>query len=437
MKRRESFGPADLANQNRSTSNLISGGASADYDTLKEIEDKLKIIEAGGIVTDKTLSKEDAAADAKAVGDKIKDIEENGIAKINDVNVVGELDSVDDLKIAGKVITYDSGNIGEIFNDYENNDAYGIYSHAEGINTCAKGDYSHSEGFETYAAGRASHAEGSNAVAYGMHSHAEGSSSTFGNVSHAEGSWTKTGHSDWSTVGTASATYGYAAHSEGSNTWAEGQNSHAEGYNTTAYGKTSHAQGSSEYNDILDRIETLEPGAPIGQQYEEKQNEIIEEWNKKFGYYKHPFSLAWGESSHVEGENCLALGAISHAEGDRNIAKGYSSHAEGYSTIASGLRSHAEGLSTIAEGNHSHAEGRYTKALSECQHVQGRYNVEDTEGKFAHIIGNGESDDARSNAFAIDWEGNIYINNSETGINLPDLLARVVVLEQKVAELGG
>lgn len=45
MKRRESFGPGDLAIQNVSTSNLISGGASADYDTLKEIEDKIKQLE--------------------------------------------------------------------------------------------------------------------------------------------------------------------------------------------------------------------------------------------------------------------------------------------------------------------------------------------------------------------------------------------------------
>ena len=56
MKRRESFGPGDLAIQNVSTSNLISGGASADYDTLKEIEDKMKQLEAGGVAVDKTLT---------------------------------------------------------------------------------------------------------------------------------------------------------------------------------------------------------------------------------------------------------------------------------------------------------------------------------------------------------------------------------------------
>ena len=86
MKRRESFGPGDLAIQNVSTSNLISGGASADYDTLKEIEDKMKQLEAGGVAVDKTLTVENMPADAGAVGKLKEDInnvsEANGISKI-------------------------------------------------------------------------------------------------------------------------------------------------------------------------------------------------------------------------------------------------------------------------------------------------------------------------------------------------------------------
>ena len=76
MKRRESFGPGDLAIQNVSTSNLISGGASADYDTLKEIEDKIKQLEAGGVAVDKTLSIENMPADAGAVGELKEDLDE-------------------------------------------------------------------------------------------------------------------------------------------------------------------------------------------------------------------------------------------------------------------------------------------------------------------------------------------------------------------------
>ena len=86
MKRRESFGPGDLSIQNVSTSNLISGGASADYDTLKEIEDKMKQLEAGGVAVDKTLTVENMPADAGAVGKLKEDMnnvsEANGISKI-------------------------------------------------------------------------------------------------------------------------------------------------------------------------------------------------------------------------------------------------------------------------------------------------------------------------------------------------------------------
>ena len=61
MNRRESFGTGDLAIQQVSTSNLISGGASADYDTLKEIEDKMKQLEASGSATQSKCNNYDAA----------------------------------------------------------------------------------------------------------------------------------------------------------------------------------------------------------------------------------------------------------------------------------------------------------------------------------------------------------------------------------------
>ena len=104
-----------------------------------------------------------------------------------------------------------------------------------------------------------------------------------------------------------------------------------------------------------------------------------------------------------------------------NKATGNSSHAEGYSTTASASNSHAEGYNTTASGNYSH--------------VQGKYNVQDSNGKYAFIIGNGTDINNRSNAFAIDWEGKIYVGNSSTGVDVSDLLARIIALENKVAAL--
>ena len=116
---------------------------------------------------------------------------------------------------------------------------------------------------------------------------------------------------------------------------------------------------------------------------------------------------ASGNSSHAEGDSTTASSDWSHAEGIHTTASSSASHAEGYFTTASGNNSHAEGDSTIASGEASHAEGSYTEALGQYQHVQGKYNIEDTENKYAHIVGNGTSN-ARSNAHTLDWEGNAW-----------------------------
>lgn len=63
-----------------------------------------------------------------------------------------------------------------------------------------------------------------------------------------------------------------------------------------------------------------------------------------------------------------------------------------------GISSSAEGLETIAAGDYSH--------------VQGQYNEIDTEGKYAHIVGNGTGEDNRSNAHTLDWEGNAWYAGS-------------------------
>ena len=119
-------------------------------------------------------------------------------------------------------------------------------------------------------------------------------------------------------------------------------------------------------------------------------------------------SEALGHYSFAEGDRTIASGACSHAEGCCTTASKESAHAEGHSTTASGSYSHAEGGGAVASGNYSHAEGRWTIASGEAQHVQGKWNIKDTENKYAHIVGNGSSQDQRSNAHTLDWEGNAW-----------------------------
>ena len=88
----------------------------------------------------------------------------------------------------GKVVIQDGHEKGEIFNDYNHNNAVGTYSHAEGQETVASGDFAHAEGFGAESHGDASHAEGRGATAFGFCSHAEGHDTVAqGTASHAEG----------------------------------------------------------------------------------------------------------------------------------------------------------------------------------------------------------------------------------------------------------
>lgn len=270
--------------------------------------------------------------------------------------------------------------------------ASGYASHAEGHSTTASGGYSHAEGYRAVASGTNTHAEGSGTEAPGYSAHAEGSATTAsGQYSHAEGG---------STVAS-----GNSAHAEGTATKAVGSHSHAEGYRAVAMGDFgSHAEGYGAQNvpDTITKDTSID--------------DIIAAWkSNKFllahGQRSHAEgenTLAFGLSAHAEGNSCIARGSYSHAEGGNTLAQGTWSHAEGYYTKAEGEWTHAEGYETVATGYRSHAEGQGTIALGTNQHVQGAYNIADTALKYSHIVGNGASDDNRSNSHTLDKKGNAW-----------------------------
>lgn len=112
-------------------------------------------------------------------------------------------------------------------------------------------------------------------------------------------------------------------------------------------------------------------------------------------------------------ENPEITGALSlNRQPDSEI--GHCSAAIGNVTTASGDCSLAEGSCTVANKYASHAEGLWTIASGEHQHVQGKYNIEDTEDKYAHIVGNGEGEATRSNAHTLDWDGNAWFAGNIT-----------------------
>lgn len=211
-------------------------------------------------------------------------------------------------------------------------------------------------------------------------------------------------------MGTGTAQGGYAcsfgssdangkySHAEGFNSEANGAHSHAEGYGATANGNFSHAEGiRSTASGSCSHAEGDTTTASGSQSHAEGSS-----------------TTASGGYSHAEGTNTTASGGSgSHAEGYRCTASGASSHAEGYNTTASGGTSHAEGTETAASGNYAHAEGYHTLASSSYQHVVGTYNVEDANGTYLEIVGNG-TPNTRSNARTLDTSGNEILSGGLT-----------------------
>ena len=178
---------------------------------------------------------------------------------------------------------------------------------------------------------------------------------------------------------------GSYSHAEGTKTAASGPYSHAEGWSTKATNDSCHAEGSS---------------------------------TEATGYCSHAEgsnTKASEQYSHAEGTHTQAMGKYSHAEGGNTVASGQWSHAEGAYAKAHGNRAHAEGWSTEADGEASHAEGLSTKAYSKNQHVEGKFNIKDTAETYAHIVGNGTSDNSRSNAHTLDWKGNAWYAGTVEG----------------------
>lgn len=128
--------------------------------------------------------------------------------------------------------------------------SFGKADHAEGYKTIANSgdgnaDYAaHAEGQQTTASNKAAHAEGYNTIASGAYAHAEGNSTTSsGNATHAEGSNTRAISSSAHAEGYLTEATDYYAHAEGTCTKANGQAAHAEGYASVASGTYAHAQG--------------------------------------------------------------------------------------------------------------------------------------------------------------------------------------------------
>ncbi len=272
-------------------------------------------------------------------------------------------------------------------NDPSENKAIGRFSTAEGVGTLAGSLYSHTEGWNTITLGGYGH----NGTSYSCH--AEGhSTASLGQGAHSEGT-------------TFCALSGIKILLTGSENATTVNYDFPEG--TTATMDTdiigAHLIYVGEDQDLQWRHYKI-TGVDITNQTIQIVSELSNNGHPAFtnALFKITDNFAYGGGAHTEGEGTQALQEYSHAEG----------------------------LKTIAS--------------SAAQHVQGKYNIEDTNGTYAHVVGNGTTNSNRSNAHTLDWNGNAWyagkVTADGTPTNANDLTTKQYVddaLAAKVVSVEG
>lgn len=99
-----------------------------------------------------------------------------------------------------------------------------------------------------------------------------------------------------------------------------------------------------------------------------------------------------------------------------------------------------------ASGDLSSAKGKGTIASGNVSSVDGQYNMEDNNDKYVHITGNGTSDNNRSNAYTLDWDGNSWFHglikiggDSYDDTNAKEIATKddvTSIVDNKITELG-
>jgi hypothetical protein len=279
----------------------------------------------------------------------------------------------------------------------------GLFSFAYGINNKASGDYSVVFGSysmaDAYSAaiGYGNVASGNNSIALGTLSKASGFVSTsLGYMTSASSLYS-------TAMGNNSKASGQGSTAMGTSTTASNINSTAMGYSTTASGQITTAMGAN--------------------------------------------SIASGDDATAIGTYATASGTYSTALGFFTTASGYESTAMGTFTTASGNESMAMGTSTTASGNESTVMGYKTKSKSYGGFVTGLFNDSTNAANPSYIdsfnrifqIGNGTTENSRSNAMTVLQNGNIGIGelNPTVPLNLASSLGNKISLWGNAANYYG
>lgn len=409
---------------------------------------KLKVSFTEATERENIVSGENISTSFGKISKVISDLEAGEFgdsATINEVEVTGDLDSVNDLKIAGKVVAgteytvngtaYTAESGAEVHNSYTDN--YGI-----GSNSTTFGWGNKNFADSGIIGGSQNTAYNTGAFVVGS-SNNVGSSDTSGSYGYVFGSGNTI-----SSTGSHNTAIGEQNTISGSSTRcvAMGQgntisDTYATSTNTQSYGLGNTVSG--ELNFVRGFINNVKG-----------KYTSVDGWNNTVtgGYcdriegYKNNISAS-GQYSHIEGNNHTISGQYqnTHVEGNNNSIKNTVNgiHVEGaYNTIngecdqisVSGTNNTLSGMcnsgSTI-NGSYNTINGCWSTYVGGANNsvsllgqgfvhgynllvngshnstTFGKNNVEDTAGDYCLVIGNGESASARSNALAVTWDGEI------------------------------
>jgi hypothetical protein len=255
-------------------------------------------------------------------------------------------------------------------NSGQNSAAFGSNTHSEGNNSAAFGHSTKAHGANSAAFGQETQANGVNSTAFGKETTSLGVQSVaFGYKTKADGEFSATFGNNTHVVGNSSAAFGQETEAKGTNSAAFGYKTHSEGNNSAAFGDSTEANHNNS--------------AAFGDN------------TKATG----PQATAFGIHTIASGEGSAAFGSNTHSEGNNSAAFGYKTTSHGVQSVAFGQETQAKGTNSAAFGNNTHVDGHSSVAF-------GKYNSNKTA---LFVIGNGENDDHRNDAFLVD-NNNLHIN---------------------------
>lgn len=342
----------------------------------------------------------------------------------------------------GKVYQSDIYPNAEIFNDYENNIAFGQYAHAEGRETNATGSRAHAEGYltkvfaadahgegrETWCLGAQGHSEGFYSIAYGANSHVEGCA--FGGYPYTPLTKTILANKDEEFIRTLydnidyflpftdksirindkfyedfifHGSFGERNHVEGVNNSVLCNTSHVEGFNNIV-GSSISGHGANKVHHAAHvegcYNEFLESGKESGVHIEGLYNSVKESSNTKINEDDSTYVTYYDATgSHVEGHHNSIL-AVKYDESSSQY------------TYGSAEASHVGGAYCSVElADYAFAHGYHLTVKNKYETSFGKYNASEIDGKkvlFSYGIG---TLDDRKNAISVFEDGSVEIPN--------------------------